>query len=28
VVAVLTEESSDQLAQCRPGDLVTLVWVD
>jgi len=26
VVAVLTEESSDQLAQCRPGDLVTLVW--
>jgi biotin-dependent carboxylase-like uncharacterized protein len=28
VVAVLTEGSSDQLAQCRPGDLVTLVWVD
>jgi allophanate hydrolase subunit 2 len=27
VVAVLTEESSDRLAQCRPGDLVTLVWV-
>ena len=27
VVAVLTEESSDRLAQCRPGDLVTLEWV-
>jgi allophanate hydrolase subunit 2 len=27
VVAVLTEESSDRLAQCRPGDLVILVWV-
>jgi len=26
VVAVLTEECSDRLAQCRPGDLVTLVW--
>ena len=28
VVAVLTEESSDRLAQCRPGDLVTMAWVD
>ncbi|HEY3546895.1 MAG TPA: biotin-dependent carboxyltransferase family protein [Propionicimonas sp.] len=27
VVAVLTEESSDRLAQCRPGDPVILVWV-
>jgi len=26
VVAVLTEDSSDRLAQCRPGDLVTLEW--
>lgn len=26
VVAVLTEAGSDRLAQCRPGDLVTLVW--
>jgi biotin-dependent carboxylase-like uncharacterized protein len=26
VVAVLTEESSDRLAQCRPGGLVTLEW--
>ncbi len=26
VVAVLTEAASDLLAQCRPGDLVTLVW--
>ncbi|MGC3995720.1 MAG: biotin-dependent carboxyltransferase family protein [Propionicimonas sp.] len=27
VVAVLTEESSDRLAQCRPGAAVTLRWV-
>lgn len=26
VVAVLSEEASDRLAQCRPGDIVTLVW--
>jgi allophanate hydrolase subunit 2 len=26
VVAVLTEDASDRLAQCRPGDLVTLDW--
>jgi biotin-dependent carboxylase-like uncharacterized protein len=26
VVAVLTEAASDRLAQCRPGELVRLVW--
>ena len=26
VIAVLTEAASDRLVQCRPGDLVTLVW--
>ena len=26
VVAVLTEAASDRLAQCRPGDRITLVW--
>ena len=26
VIAVLTEAASDLLAQCRPGDLVTLAW--
>ncbi len=26
VVAVLTEQSSDRLAQCRPGDIVRLAW--
>jgi allophanate hydrolase subunit 2 len=26
VVAVLNEDSSDRLAQCRPGDLVILAW--
>lgn len=26
VVAVLTEDASDRLAQCRPGDVVTLDW--
>ncbi|MGV8907680.1 MAG: biotin-dependent carboxyltransferase family protein [Propionicimonas sp.] len=27
VVAVLTEVSSDRLAQCRPGEAVVLVWL-
>ena len=26
VIAVLTEAASDRLAQCRPGDLITLEW--
>jgi len=26
VVAVLTEAASDRLAQCRPGDRISLVW--